>query len=70
MPLFRWPDPLTAPRPISLAQAASRLSQEAKTARRARKSARIAEHLKLLRADIDARLIADGAQPREWKHGR
>lgn len=56
-------------KPITPSQAASRLSQEAKTVRRARKSAQIAEHLQLLRADIDARLIASGAQPKEWKHG-
>lgn len=55
--------------PLTTRQAASRLAQQSQTVRRARKSAKIAEHVKRLRADIDAQAIANGAQPKEWKHG-
>ena len=55
-------------RPISPSQAASRLGQQSQTVMRARKSARIAEHVKRIRAELDAQAIANGTQPKELPH--
>ena len=67
MPLFRWDDYPISSQQMFTTRAASHLGQRAQMVKKAQKRSRTQEHIKRLRADIDARLIASGAQPRTWK---